>query len=462
MKQNYRKEMSDNIKLIGENLFIDPEGKNIGHKYVPHWNTTLLTLSYALDQNPLIIGEPGFAKTTAAKVIGSVLSGYPFDLYEAAQIQGHPDQTFETMLARPDFSKLSKEESVIWLVSAYLPLRIIDELNRLPGGNQDEILNMLETGRISYLNSTFYTGKTPFIATANNPDDGNHILIPPIKDRFAINVEVGHLGATYEEAIECAERNINELKRSELTDKILSIINDKEKSIENRLKSIDSARKEYAAWIESDKIGGHVLDPEKKQAMQQEIYSVELDENANVFLQMLDSELNYTPTNGRKRSNDPVDRSNHATKLASTKAKNAMSPRGIIRGIKRYAQALAYLNNDEKATKDYIVAMIPHALGHRLDFTDDFRSTHESTQRGGEYGMTREMHLATKLGEGVEDNFKNVKKSLDLLVTAFKDHASLSKAQKQEVEEMLANTDKLDHPLLKEYAKRISESRKGR
>ncbi|MBI2669412.1 AAA family ATPase [Candidatus Woesearchaeota archaeon] len=456
----------EDIALIGKDFFIDPECRTIGHKEIKHWNTTLLALSYVLDQNALIVGEPGFAKTTAAKVVASVLSGYPFDLYEAAQIQGHPDQTFETMLARLDFSKLTTEERVIWLSGAYLPVCIVDEMNRLPAGKQDELLNIIETGRFTYLNATLYKGKMPFIATANHPDDGNHILIPPMRDRFAIHLEAGYIGATYEEDIERAEENIGELRDDELTSKIFGIINDKTKDVPEKLTLIEKEREGYVAKLHNDDIGAQVLSEEEKKAVQKAIRDRPLRGEAQVFLQMIDAELNSTPLYGRKRSNDPVDESNHAQDLASTCVKNGTSPRAITWSMKLYAKGLAYLLEDPEVTKDHLMAMVPHALGHRLQCTQDFCAKHEGTKRPGPYGMTAEMYLASRVVGGIEQNYGKVKADLDLLITEYKmahrqpvEHP-LTEAQRARVLELLANPDQVDHPLLKEYIFRMNNERR--
>jgi MoxR-like ATPase len=456
-----RQKLLEDIVLIGDHFFIDPETRKVGAKTVEHWNTTLLALSYVLDQNALIVGEPGFAKTTVTKVLG-LMTGYPFDLYEAAMIHGHPDQTFETMVARPDFAKLSEEERVIWLAPAYLPLRIVNEINRLPPGNQDQILEPLETGRFSYLNATFYTGKTPFMATANHPDDGNHILIAPIRDRFGIHLEVGYIGATYADDITRAEGNIEELKDDVLTTTIIDIINDKTKDVKEKLGLIEEAKAKYVGRIQGDDIGAHILVGEEKEGIQKDIRAIPLSTEAKIFRQMIDAELNWTPTYGRKRSNDPVDTSNHGKALGSYNVENATSPRAMARGLTMYAQGLAYLLADKEVTKDHIMAMVPHALGHRLEFTRDFRAQHETTQRTGLYGATIEMHLATELVKGVEGNYATVKADLDLLITAYKlergaeDIEPLSEENQQRVDDMRAQPDKVDHPLLKEYIHRLS------
>ncbi len=456
------KGLQKSIDLIGKHLCVDPEYKEIAEKEVPYWNTTLLALSYVLDQHPLIVGEPGFAKTTMAKVVSSVLTGYPFDLYEAAQIQGHPDQTYETMIARLDFSQLTREERVIWLTSAYLPVRITDEINRLPTGKQDELLNAIETGRFNYLNATFFTGKAPFFTTANHPDDGNHIMIPPLRDRFPIHVELGYIGASYEDQIRDAQNNILELRDDGLTTKILEIINNPGKSIHDKLKEIDINRKQFVQKLEGVTIDAYIVDLEKKKAMQQQIYAVPETTEATVFRQMLNAELNTTPTYGRKRSNDPVDASNHAKDLASTACKNGFSPRGVT-AIREYVQALAWLTADDPAraevTKAHIVAIAPHVLGHRLEFTQDYRAEWEGKQRDGIYGTPMEMFLSQQLVCGVEKRYGTLKQDLDLVVTACKKSASLTADQLGRVNAMILAPDMVDHPLVREYVLRIKHNR---
>lgn len=474
-ERNYRAELGRTIDFIGECYFYDPERKTIGDTEISRWNTTLLALSYVMDKNALIVGEPGFAKTTGAKVIASSMSGYPFDLYEAAQIQGHPDQTYETMLARLDFAKLKDRESVIWLLSAYLPLRIIDEVNCLSAGKQKELLNALETGRFNYLNSTFYIGRTSFFATANHPDDGNHVLTSALRDRFRIHAEAGHLGATYRQDIKRCRKNIDaDLRDEEVTTAIIDIINDPERTVQQRLQDIEKARGGFLKKLtQSEDSEVSVFGAEDRKAIQKQIYAVPLSSEAEIFLQMIDDELNWTPTYGRKRSNDPVDASNHAKKLASTKIKNGTSPRGIIDGLEEYAQALVWLTGgikvESKVEKVHLQAVVPHCLGHRLDFSDDFKKDFEDKQRPGQYGLTREMFLASKLVNGIEENYsgdpdkpgvRGVKGGLDLLVAAYKEPQRLTASQQQEVNEMLADPDRLDHPLLREYAKRINEARK--
>ncbi|MBI4453660.1 AAA family ATPase [Candidatus Woesearchaeota archaeon] len=473
-ERRYSDDLIKNIRISGKKYYIDPIYNEVGGKEVEHWNTALSVISYVLDANQLSVGEPGFAKTTGAKVICSIMSGYPFDLYEAAQIQGHPDQTFETMIARPDFSKLAKEESVIWLASAYLPVRIIDEINRLSSGHQDGWLNILETGRINYLNATFFTGTTPCYATANHPDDGNHVLIPPLRDRFLAHIECGYIGATYRQNIRQAIQNIDDLKDEKLTTEIMDIVNDKNLEIKERLRKIELAQNSYLSKKYKE-TGAVLFDAETKKRARQEIENVNLSTDADTFLMMIDSELNFTPTFGRKRSfpNDSIDSSNHAKKLASTKTKNAFSPRGSTKGLENYAKALAYLMGDEKVEKHHLESVAPHILGHRLEFTEEFRAQHQADIRGGGmFGDTLEMHLSKELIKDVETNYEKAKGDVDLLLVAYKnemnayrpdeDRVELSTEQKRRVTKLLEDPNKVDHPLVREYATRIARARKKR
>ena len=446
------------IGTIGSNYVIDPEVKRIGGQEINHWNTTLLALSYLLNQNALLTGEPGFSKTTVAKVVSSVMSGYPLDLYESAQIQGHPDQTYETMIARLDFSKLNVQESVIWLSSAYLPLRIVDELQRLPEGKQEELLNVLETGRFNYLNATFFTGKAPFFATVNYPDDGSSELklIYSLRDRFAITLELGYIGATYDGDIEEAVKRIDsDLKHKPTTDLILEVVNDRDSTIAQRLQKMDYQRQDYRASLEQKLGFNSVFTSVEKERIQLEIEAIPLSTEARVFLEMISSELNSTPTYKRKRSSDQVDGSNWAKKLASSKTKNGLSPRTSLRGFKSYSKALAYLSGEKSVSKFHLDALAPHVLGHKLRFTEDYKAEYRETQREGKYGFPLEMFLASKLVGQIEENYAAVKTDLDLVVHAHRDPNSLLSEHRERLEDLEMRRDEVGHPLILEYLDRI-------
>lgn len=452
----------DNIKYaidqIGEYFFIDPSTKNINGEEIDNFNLHLQTLSYLLDKNSMILGEPGFGKTTSAKVLSSTLSGYPFDVYETAQIQGHPEQTVEKWMARPDYGSLfDKQEKVIWQMAAYFPTIIVDELNRLPAGKQDELLNPIETGRFTYMNDSIFTGKKPFYATANHPDDGNHIIIPPLADRFDICLETGHIGAINRSKIgDCKDNISRELVNYDLSKDIIDVINNKSISYQDQLKRIDDLRKNYKSHIEdilSENQKFKVLNQEERAKIKEDIRSMPMSNESEIFLQTIDSELNNTKTYGGKRSNDPIDDSNHAKNLASTRVMSAGSPRALM-AIEDFSKGLSYLLGEEEVSKGVVQAITPYATHHRLNFTEDYRSEHQTKSRNEMFTL----YLARDLVGKIDENYRNsVVPNLDLILTANKNPEKLNKNHKKQLEDLINNIDKIDHPLIKEYALKFKE-----
>ena len=136
----------------------------------------------------------------------------------------------------------------------------------------------------------------------------------------------------------------------------------------------------YVQKLETGEVGTTVFDNDLKREVMARIRDIPLSTEAKVLTQMINSELNSTPTFGRKRSNDPVDTSNHAQSLASTSVENGCSPRAI-RAMKDYAKALAYLTGASEVGKEFIEAMAPHVLGHRVEFTPDFKGDWEEKNR---------------------------------------------------------------------------------
>jgi hypothetical protein len=53
---NFRK----NIETVGEKYFIDVSEETIGNKTLNHYKLNILGMTYMLDENGLVKGEPGF------------------------------------------------------------------------------------------------------------------------------------------------------------------------------------------------------------------------------------------------------------------------------------------------------------------------------------------------------------------------------------------------------------------
>ena len=111
-------------------------------------------------------------------------------------MSGHPEQTEEKIVGRPNLGKLNQgEEVVVWSTFARLPVKIVDEINRLPETKQSLILDGLERGKWEYLNQGLINDEFCLFATANYQDQGTNTLVPPLLDRFDVVVESKHPGA---------------------------------------------------------------------------------------------------------------------------------------------------------------------------------------------------------------------------------------------------------------------------
>jgi MoxR-like ATPase len=440
------------ISLIAERYFIDP---STAHG-IDHYKLTLLGLGYVLRQNTLLMGEPGFGKTSGAKVVEAVLSSLPYDLYEACQLEGHPEQTHEILVGRADMHKLiTKGEQTIWNLAVYLPTILADEVNRLPEGKQDGLLTCIDTGRFnSALGHTLHTGKRPFYATANYKDEGNTELIPALRDRFAVSIELGHTGTFHREAIRAASGRRGEISSPDLTTEIMHALRDTGTSDEGKLGKVREYQQRFAKHIKGK--GLQPLDADDLESLARKLAAPGLAQDALIFLDMLEAEMNYTPLYGLKRRSDPPDTSTHAQKLASTKCLNALSPRATL-AIESYAKAIAALQGREKAAKEDIMAVAPYVLAHRIEPTEDFRAAYADKTR-----QTRgsEQHeLAARLLDGVEANYKAVHKDLAILDNHHRGTLTGEDNRKRARQLLATDPDKIDHPLLKEYILGLKERR---
>ena len=180
---------------IQENLYLNQPDITINNEA---FNSALLmSLLVGLSRGKaLIIGEPGLGKTTSVEYVGALLHRIPLGTIWQAEVSGHPEQTEEKIIGRPDLGKLNLgEEYVIWSYFTMLPIKIVDEINRLPETKQSMILNGVDRGNWEYLNDAVINREYCLFATANYQDRGTNTIIAPLMDRFDVMVESRHPGA---------------------------------------------------------------------------------------------------------------------------------------------------------------------------------------------------------------------------------------------------------------------------
>jgi MoxR-like ATPase len=181
-------------RYIGDHLYLNRPDLTING--VNFNSALLLSLLVGLSRGKaLIIGEPGLGKTTSVEYVGALLHRIPLGTIWRGEVSGHPEQTEEKIIGRPDLGKLNQaEEVVVWSYFTLLPVKIVDEINRLPETKQSIILNGVDRGNWEYLNDAIINREYCLFATANYQDRGTNTIIAPLMDRFDVMLESRHPG----------------------------------------------------------------------------------------------------------------------------------------------------------------------------------------------------------------------------------------------------------------------------
>jgi MoxR-like ATPase len=405
-----------------------------------HNNLVLMAFSYLLDKNHLLIGEPGWGKTTGAKIIAARYSGTPYDLYDAMEIRGNPQKYEEKIVGRYHYGALTKDgiEKTIWQGTFGLPVLIVDEGNRLPSDSQDVILQGIDTGRWNYQNSTLYQGKKPTFITVNErPGHHQNGFIDALKDRFDIVTE-DKFWTTMNifDLSEAKRLVVQELHRPEFTDKALEAL------------SRDFSK--YQEAIKGKPIEGH-LTPEEKAQIQEAALNMELSNDAMFFLQAFMAEINYSAQYGCKRSSDPPSTHSHDENYAGVAVRHSFSPRSAM--AIEYAQMYALFLGEEETTLDHMKFVLPYLYAHKAEFSDDYRN-----KKGNDPRTDCEMiHLAkTLVGEVHERYTDSIQKMKNFIMRLKEKDLTPEEIESQQVnmgdgQIMSLKEEDHDHPLMKDF-----------
>lgn len=432
-----RDKVASKIKTLAEEYHFAPNDGELHGKNFPN-NLALMSLSYLMDRNHLLVGDPGWGKTTGAQLVSSVYSGIPFDLYEAMTVEGHPGTFEEKWKARPHFGSLAKEgiEKVIWQGSFGLDTFIVDEINRVPVDAQDAMLEGIRTGRWKYLNDVLYEGKKPTFMTMNYRDNGNGDIIPPLEDRIDIVTEEGANSPLndYEAAEERIRRDLCNPEAATAAIEALRNV-DFRGFREAVIKSRGGTIKDY------------LIDEEKK-AIQAQIKAMPWANDAHYFLWTLASEINFNHKYGTKRARDPISDDDHDKKYAGINVQNSFSPRPLTTA-RAYSKGLAWLMGDKQVELDHVRYVLPFAMAHKVDFTEGFRDKHGNDSRT-EY---EDLHLARALVKDVEGTYEqSVKPMKDLIAKIQQGKIQVKKTPHGNriiIDGQEKTADDFDHPLLR-------------
>ncbi len=399
-------------------------------------NPVLEILTYFLDKNCLLTGDPGWGKTTSAKIVTAMLSGLPYDLLDSTEIRGHPHLYEEKLTGRFDFHKLTtKGESVIWKSSFSMPSLIVDEANWIPYEGQAVILQGIETGRWMYHDYTFYEGKKPvYFAINKRPEEGNGFW-HALEDRIDINIVYEPLSTIDMPFLLKAKAQLEkELCNPELTEKTMRSLQEERDKFKDYLKKATKSK-----WAFSQ---------DEKSAVKNNASSLPIDDDAMLFLQSLTAEINFNNRYGKKRAEDPISDDTHDKNYIGVFFKNSFSPRAWM-AVQEYSSALAWLLGDSKVTREHIEFILPYTIHHKLKPAIDIEADRNKEYRK----IPKSLFIAESAVKKAAQNYaSSIQKSKDLI-------SKMQSGTMNQEEINQLNEDDHDHPFIKDLIRKIKEQK---
>jgi MoxR-like ATPase len=373
-----RRKVHDIYAFIGEHLYFGRPDLTIHGESV---NTTLLLslLTALIGGKALIIGEPGLGKTTAAEYVSALTYGIPLEVIWSGVVTGHPEQTEEKIVGRPNLGKLNQgEEEVVWSIFAQLPVKIVDEINRLPETKQSLILDGVERGKWEYLNQGLINDEFCLFATANYQDQGTNTLIPPLLDRFDILVESRHPGANMAYLI--GQSSTREtLLRQQSGEEVWHEALPTGMSGQRDAAALKTACRRFARAVRR-RCGIAPLNRRERRSMRRDIAATEIDLMANAFIRTVLAELSFCCKYGQKRSSEICDEGCHYTGYLCYEVRNCASNR-LPGALHHYAQALAWWLGDSRVDIEHIRVILPYVLAHRTQWRESYLLARERERR---------------------------------------------------------------------------------
>lgn len=362
-------------ELIADRFYLGNEVFEIENdRFEPVSLFGLLTL--VLNGRELVFGEYGSGKTTSSERISSLFLSLPLEFIQSSTIHGHPEQTEEKIKATLDLARLEKEgeEVVRWKLPPFSPVIIIDEINRLPVGKQNILLNEIDRNIWNYRGETLiFKENKSFFATINYQDAGATNLIPPLLDRFDVAVETGRLHPVRKRIV---RRGIDDsiLKDRKLSKEMIDYIleNALTQNADELVKYVEECRQRFKEKLEerfnAEGIRINIPDSREVESFLKEIDATDVSSDAELFLDYLGQEIycqlslkkDFSKCNGCHFANyicsDIYSISNRAEK-----------------SLTRYAKAIAW-TRDEEVTLEHISTVLPYIIWHRSSINDTLLS----------------------------------------------------------------------------------------
>ncbi len=363
-----REEIRGIYDVIRTRFYLGDEILEIGrNRYDPVSLFGIITC--LIDGKELIFGEYGSGKTSSSERISSLIKGLPLEFVQATTIHGHPEQTEEKMKATLDLGALERDgrEVVRWKVSVFSPVLIIDEINRLPAGKQNMILNEVDRNIWSYRGETIVFGRgKAFFATVNYQDLGTTRMIPPLLDRFDVAIETGRVHPVRRRVIRRGIRD-EVLRDRRMAMEMIEYIseNNETSKAEEIVKYISEKSEEFKEILEERlrREGFRVEIPREDDVrrIRDEIEKTEVSEDVELFLDYLGQEV-YCQL-GLRKDFSKCDGCHYANFACSDIY--SISNRAEI-SLFKYSKALAWIEESE-VNLEHVISVLPYVLWHRAE-----------------------------------------------------------------------------------------------
>ncbi len=374
---------------IGDHLYLNRPDMTVNDK---EFNSALLmSLLVGLCRGKaLIIGEPGLGKTTSVEYVGALLHQIPLGSIWRGEVSGHPEQTEEKIIGRPDLGKLNMgEEVVVWSHFTLLPVKIVDEINRLPETKQSMILNGVDRGNWEYLNDAVINREYCLFATANYQDRGTNTIIAPLMDRFDVMVESRHPGANLAGLLGTNGDHETALRHEVLEQEFQKLLS-RRIPYEARMEKLAALSDQFGRYLSKEADIPSFTRKERCAFLDQQS-QIPFDVDFNAFLRVVIAELSFCHQYGQKRSGEMCEEGCHFTGYLCRSVKNCLSNR-FPRSTRSLCRALAWLLGDETVGLQHLEAILPFTLAHRIVWKDPAVAESEKEFRNDPL----EIHMAKK------------------------------------------------------------------
>ncbi|MDY6879207.1 MAG: AAA family ATPase [Desulfatiglans sp.] len=376
--KRYQQQIFECHDFIEDNLYFNRPDLAVKER---RFNSALLfgLLTVLNMGKQLIMGEPGLGKTTSAEYICSLLYQVPIGTVWGSEVSGHPEQTEEKIIGRPDLGELNRgNEEVVWSYFAQLPVKIVDEINRLPETKQSVILDGVDRGNWEYLNEMIINEEYSLFATANYQDMGTNSIIAPMVDRFDVIVESRHPGPNIAFLIGQKDAKENLLRHPVYEQAIKEVLGSKIPH-EEKMERFDAICNHFGRFL-FEKSGIKPLTRADRLSIKSEIQNMSFDLDSNAFIRMILSELSYCYAYGQKRSVEVCEEGCHYTGYMCYNVQNCASNR-LPSSIKNYCQALAWLLGDEAVDLEHVRTIVPYTIAHRIQWKEEYLAQREMSIR---------------------------------------------------------------------------------